>query len=108
MRISNFFNNQCQCCNVDEALTNCIRRLTTREANMRTKEQCFKVVRSLLKSSSTSSFKHVYFNHLRNVVDFVRLVNNETSIIVLIIRSYFIQAYKERLALNSLKRKNSN
>jgi len=75
---------------------------------MRTKEQCFKVIRSLLKFSLTSNLKHVYFNYLRNVVNFVKLVNNKTNITILIIESRFIQVYNERLALNLLKRKNSN
>jgi len=75
---------------------------------MRIKEQFFKVVCLLLKLLLTNDFKHVCFNYLRNIVNFVRLVNNRTSIIALLIKSYLIQAYNESLALNLLKRKNSN
>jgi hypothetical protein len=75
---------------------------------MRIKEQFFKVVCLLLKLLLTNDFKHICFNYLRNIVNFVRLVNNRTSIIALLIKSYLIQAYNESLALNLLKRKNSN
>ena len=54
------------------------------------KEQCFRVVCLLLKFLSTNSFKHICFNYLRNVVNFVKLVNNKTSIIALIIKSCLI------------------
>jgi len=89
-------------------LTNRIERLTTKETNIRTKKQYFKVVCLLLKSLSTKYFKYVYFSYLRNVVKFINLVNSKTNIIVTIIEIRLIKIYNERYALNSLKRQNSN
>jgi len=67
---------QCQCRGVDGALTDRMGRLTAGEANMRTEEQCFRVIRTLLESSSTGSHGHVCFSHLRNVAGFIGLVNS--------------------------------
>jgi hypothetical protein len=57
---------------------------------MRTKKQYFKVVCSLLNFLSISNFKYVCFNYLRNVINFIRLVNNKANITTLIIKSRLI------------------
>ena len=71
-------------------LTNYIRQLTTKETNITAKEQYFRVVCLLLKLLSTNIFKYICFNYLQNVINFIRLVNNKTSIIASIIRSCLI------------------
>jgi len=75
---------------------------------MRIKEQCFKVVCSLLKLSSIKYLEYVYFNYFRNVVEFVSLVNSKANIIVTIIKTCLIKLYNKRYALNLLKHQNSN
>jgi len=75
---------------------------------MRTKKQCFKVVCLLLGLLLTKCFKHVCFSYLRNVVEFVNLVNNKANIIITIIKIRLIKVYNEHYALNLLKRQNSN
>jgi len=75
---------------------------------MQTKEQYFKVVCLLLELLSIKCLKYVYFSYLRSVVEFVSFVNNKANIIVIIIKTCFIEIYNKRYALNSLKRQNSN
>jgi len=71
---------------------------------MRTKEQCFRVVCFLLKLLLIKYFKYIYFNYLYNIVEFVSLVNNNTNIIVIIIKICLIKVYNKRYTLNLLKR----